>query len=269
MMDSSLSPVTLKKLSLARFRSLVAAHRDKPLLRAAATACAKFLRAYNNEANWSFVDNGEQYALHTILQRHAGCVFDAGAHVGKWALMAHALDPARPIHAFEISPVTFRHLSDNLVGITTCVLNNVGLSDYEGERDLHYYPESPDRSSLVEQPDGFEKVTQRVRAITGDAYIQSRGIAEIAFLKVDVEGHEMAVLTGFQHSIELGQIAAIQFEHGPAHVLSRHFLGDFVQFLVVRKYELFRIFPAHLEPLLYDYAIAETFGLANYLAVRL
>jgi len=46
----------------------------------------------------------------------------------------------------------------------------------------------------------------------------------------------------------------MQFDHGQAHVLSRHFVGDFVEFLSQRKYEVFRIFPGNLEPLLYDYA---------------
>lgn len=251
-----------------RLRGLIATYRDNLVLRAASMVASKYLRAYNNEANWSFQYNGEQDALRLILQRHSGCLLDVGANVGEWALMAHALDPARPIHAFEISPATFQFLSSRLAKVANCVVNNVGLSDDEGTIDLYYYPDSPDRSSLLKQPDGLRKETQRVRVITGDAYIRSRGIDEVAFLKIDVEGHEMATLQGFRGSIEAGLISAIQFEHGPAHVLSRHFLGDFVDFLSQRRYEVFRIFPGKLEPLLYDYSISETYGAGNYLAVR-
>jgi len=263
-----MQPTKISIFSRPRLRGLIAAHRDNLLLHAAATVAAKYLRAYSNEANWSFEYNGEQHALRVMLEAHAGCLLDVGANVGEWALMAHTLDPARPIHAFEISPTTFQSLSDKLAGIPNCVLNNLGLSDSERELDLHYYPDSPDRSSLLKQSDGFRKDTERVRVITGDAYIRSHGIDGIAFLKIDVEGHEMAVLEGFRDSIDSGQISAIQFEHGPAHVLSRHFLGDFVEFLSQRRYELFRIFPGNLEPLLYDYATSETCGPGNYLAVR-
>ncbi len=195
------------------------------MLRIAAALAAKYLRAFNNEANWSFTFNGEQDALRLMLRKHPGCVIDVGANVGEWTLMAHALDRSRRIYAFEISPTTFQILSRRLATIDNCVVTNVGLSNSAREVELQYYPDSPDRSSLLTLSDGFHKEVERVRVIPGDAYLQSHSIDRVAYLKIDVEGHEMAVLQGFSRSIEAGKIAAIQFEHGPATILSRHYLA--------------------------------------------
>jgi hypothetical protein len=127
-----------------RLRGFVAAHRDNLVFRAVARAADKYLRAYNNESNWAFRYNGEENALREILCLYEGCVFDVGANVGHWTRMARQLDAKRPIHAFEISPSTFRTLASNLSGLSGCVLNNIGLSDREGELNLQYYPSSPD-----------------------------------------------------------------------------------------------------------------------------
>lgn len=251
-----------------RFRGLVASHRSNMLMRIAATVAEKYLRAYNNEANWSFRFNGEQDALSVMLRKHAGCLIDVGANVGDWTLMAHAIDPSRPIHAFEVSPTTFQLLSARLSTVDKCVANNVGLSNKSDELELQYYPDSPDRSTLLRLSDRLRKETERVRVISGDDYIESHGIEKVAYLKIDVEGHEMAVIEGFERSIGCGKIAVIQFEHGPAAVLSRQLLGDFVEYLAARRYEVFRIFPGNCEPLVYDYATSETFAPINYLAIR-
>jgi FkbM family methyltransferase len=250
----------------ACLRGLVAAYRDNVIFRGVATLAEKYLRAFNNEANWAFCYNGEQWALQQILDHHEGCLFDVGANVGAWTLMAHRIDSSRTIHAFEISPLTFQSLAQNVIGLDNCVLNAIGLSDQEGELKLQYYLDSPDRSSLIALPDNFVKETQKVRVLAGDAYISAHAIDKIAFLKIDVEGHEMAVLKGLRETLETGQIAAIQFEHGPAHVLSHHSLGDFDAFLSKHNYDLFRIFPRKLEPFHYNYT--ENYGPGNYLAIR-
>jgi hypothetical protein len=46
-------------------------------------------------------------------------------------------------------------------------------------------------------------------------------------LKIDIEGMETEVLHGFEAILNAGLIQAVQFEHGPYHIVARHFLGDF------------------------------------------
>lgn len=251
-----------------RLRSMIAANRRNPLLRAVAAASVKYLRAYNNELNWSVGINGERSALKSVLADNPGCIIDVGANIGQWATMVRSFDQDRPIHCFEISPVTFGALQKRASKLGNCVLNQIGLSDRENELELNYYPDSPDRSSVIRQPDGFRKETQKVRVTTGDAYVRDAGIDAIAFLKIDVEGHELAVLAGFDQSLRSGRIAAVQFEHGPAHVISRHFLADFVSFFEARSYAVMEIFPNAMSPLNYSHETSENFTGRNYLAVR-
>jgi hypothetical protein len=116
--------------------------------------------------------------------------------------------------------------------------------------------------------DGFRKEKITVSVIPGDEYISQRGIRDIAFLKLDVEGMEMDVLQGLSSSLQAGIIQAIQFEHGPAHALTHHLLKDFLELLESYSYTVFKIFPKTFVKVDYDPERDESFVGQNLLAVR-
>ena len=68
--------------------------------------------------------NGERFVLERLDPE---VVFDVGANVGQWALMASAACPRAQIHCFEIVPDTFEKLK--AVTRPNVTLNNFGLSD--------------------------------------------------------------------------------------------------------------------------------------------
>lgn len=249
-----------------QIKAMIARHRDNPLLDLLARAAERYLRAYRNELNWSVEHNGESTALAAMLALHEGAILDVGANIGQWARMAQSLAPDRDIHCFEIAPATFRLLGERIRRTDNIHLVPLGLSSREEILTLYHYPDSPDRSSVVAQDDTFAKQAIEARVTTGDKYVSEHGLDRICYLKIDVEGHEMEVLRGFGETLRERRIAAVQFEHGPAHIASRHFLRDFVAFFAAFGYRVHEIYPGALPPLAYSPETSESFTGRNYLA---
>src|SRR5262249_27912733 len=85
-------------------------------------------------------------------------------------------------------------------------VEQVALSDQEGETTLRVLTEALGRSTiepenllLDEDPSPRETVTVRMRTL--DSY----GLDPVGFMKVDVEGHELAVLRGAKHTLQTYQ----------------------------------------------------------------
>ena len=99
-----------------------------------------------------------------------------------------------------------------------------------------------DRSAITDKVLEVEvSDTERVRVRTLDSFCAAKGIEHIDFLKLDVEGHEVAVLRGAQTTLDRGAISMIQFELGPANIYSRTYFYNFWSMLS-DKYDLFESF---------------------------
>ena len=251
-----------------KLRAEISSNREALPFRVMARAAEKYLRAFNNQQNWDVRANGEAYALRTITTAVAGDVFDVGANEGQWASLALPMIGDRRLHCFEPLPPAFHKIERKFAGLQNVTLNNVGLGREQGSAELNFYPDCSDRTSAYEMNDGFKKERVTASFLRGDDYVETRQVEQIAFLKIDVEGMEMDVLAGFETTLRRGAIKGIQFEHGPAHVVSRHFLKDFVDFLEPLQYAIFRSYPNALKALEYDFRFDETFVGQNFVAMR-
>lgn len=105
-----------------------------------------------------------------------------------------------------------------------------------------------------------------VEVSTLDAAAADLGIGRIDLLKIDVEGHELAVLEGDRGLLDAAKVGAVQFEFGERNLASRTFLRAFFR-LLGSGFRFFRVTPGGLRALEYTPA-AEVFVLeSNYLAV--
>jgi FkbM family methyltransferase len=133
----------------------------------------------------------EVSALVSALVRPGDTVFDVGANAGYFSLLARDLG-ARAF-AFEPNPVALRLLRRSVAadgrGVTVIAS---ACSDRDGTATL--YPHSIDNTGMssVTKP-GARKI--RVATVALDGFAESRGLAP-ALLKIDVEGHELAVIAG-------------------------------------------------------------------------
>ncbi len=197
----------------------------------------------------------------------ATVIFDVGANAGDWTTQAAHLWPTANIHAFEPSVAMYRKLEKTTAELNvTCVRSAV--SDHVGEAVLHGVLSQSGLSSLYERDlstHGMSMTEQEVVAlVTIDEYCIDNNIAHIDVLKIDAEGHDLAVLVGSAGMLAEGRIGFVQFEFGGANIDSRTFLRDFIN-LLGPSHDIFRLLVDGLEKVIYSER-EEVFITANYLA---
>jgi FkbM family methyltransferase len=152
--------------------------------------------------------------------KQGGIALDIGANVGTYA---HVLENAgaTQVHAFEPLPSTFQILSKNVAACTKVILRNAAMSDAVGTSLFTDLPGNHATNHLV-----ISQGTQPcivVQTDTIDNYCNQSGIDRIAFLKLDVEGAEPAVLRGARQMLSERRIDAAMIEIVPSNLVARGF----------------------------------------------
>jgi FkbM family methyltransferase len=194
-------------------------------------------------------------------------IVDVGAHYGNYARAALAAFNGRArIECFEPDPANYDTLTERLGTKARC--HSIGLSDTPGMAQLF----ANDKNCPSLHPDIFTDTgfpathSTEVEVDTLDRVMERLGIGRVDLLKLDVEGHELAVLRGAARLLAEGRVRVIQFEFGECNIASRTYLRDFRDLLP--DHRLFRISPRGLRPL--DYGPnCEVFLLeTNYVAAH-
>lgn len=221
--------------------------------------------------------NGEWWLQQRILglsssgqQTH---VVDVGANVGLWsAAMLRAAQRAGRIddidlHAFEPSSYTFARLSEALAREYSVTLRQIALGERFGSSTLHVVAPGAGTNSLHEQPGVLDcATTEEVATTTLDAYIDQAGLDRITLVKIDTEGHDLAVLRGAQRSLAEQRIVIAQFEYNHRWVFAHSFLRDAFDLLEPLGYRLGKLTPRGVEFYPRWDADLETFVESNYIA---
>ncbi|MFB9312319.1 FkbM family methyltransferase [Nocardioides plantarum] len=141
-----------------------------------------------------------------------GCVaVDAGANAGLYAYWIAR--NAATVHAFEPQPRVFDRLRASAPGNVTC--HNVALSDARGTAQLHIPATGNGEASLHELGRETEVVDVPTRTL------DSFNLNGVGFLKIDVEGHEEALLRGAMQTIRDSRPAVfieIEERHNPGGI---------------------------------------------------
>lgn len=247
----------------------IALHRRTLFVRQFANRCLQFIMSFEN-FDYDSRTNGEFNVLKCLADKSADIrtILDVGANTGDWSLTAHNIFPDAEIHCFEIMGPTCEELSNNVRQEENIIVNDFGLLDKNGDVLVKHYPGHSELSSVIDYPHNAEHVMTNARVATGDSYAKEHGINHIDFLKIDVEGSENLVLTGFSETINQKRVDIIQFEYGLVNILTKFLLIDFYRFLQPRGYSIGRIYPNYVEFRDYVPLRDETFLGPNYLAVR-
>jgi FkbM family methyltransferase len=229
-------------------------------------------------------ESGEIWALQNVIKPALAAVdspivFDVGANIGEYSLLVKRELPAAKVFAFEPALATYQELSKTLAqsdGRADLRACNFGFSDTERELELFSYTVEGNEVSLLASidrrlPTQAVRVevehSENIQVRTVDGFCAAEDIQRIDLLKLDVEGHELAVLRGARTMLDRGAIQIIQFEFGPANIYSRTFFYDFWT-LLAGQFDIFRIVANGIAPITYYGEHREVFLTTNYLALR-
>jgi FkbM family methyltransferase len=138
------------------------------------------------------------------LVRPGDVVVDVGANIGLFTyFLSRLVSDGGVVHGIEPVPVTYDILVSNVrgIGLRNVHLWNVAASDHEGPGWMEV-PTYPGRSRrnfyrAAVVPDGrpTQSLAYRVRLTCLDT-LSGVGDRPASFVKIDVEGHELAVIAG-------------------------------------------------------------------------
>ena len=203
-------------------------HRNNKFLQILDKFSTTYHFIYEN-LNYNCEHNGELFLLNKLNNsNNLDCLFDVGANIGSYSLLARDINKKCSIFAFEPVPDTFIELQKTVLNKDIKTFN-FALGNDLGQKEMLVSKDSKlstlllDNSNLANKDD-CKYVS--VKIVTGDEFLKNKyELSRISLLKIDTEGYESEVLKGFRGIIS--RVNVIQFEYGKANLLSKYFLKDY------------------------------------------
>ncbi len=157
------------------------------------------------------------------MVRDSTVIFDVGANVGLYSLLAASSNGKATVHAFEPTPILASAVAENarLNGLKNIVINQMAVSETNGEVFLNFCAGRD--GSITNEGMNFvtsEKLQaegEAVESVALDSYCQKHGINSIDLMKMDIEGGESSALLGAQELLKRGAIKCILLELVESH----------------------------------------------------
>ncbi len=135
----------------------------------------------------------EYWLLPRLSRRDANAV-DVGGNTGLYAFYLSKL--VKVVHVFEPNPICLERLER--IRRRNMVIHDVALSDHHGEATMRFDPNNDGVGTIEERNRldnnaGIKSVVQRTVKICP---LDDLNLSNVAFMKIDVEGHEPSVLRG-------------------------------------------------------------------------
>ena len=156
--------------------------------------------------------------IRKVLPGHAmTTIFDVGANVGQSTLSYAAAAPSARIHSFEPVPRSYAGLLERTAKIGQISCWNMALGAARGRARMTGRETSTGNKILAAPAPGTIEITVE----TGAAFCAWQETDKISFLKIDTEGHDLAVLQGFGETlrqVDFVQVEAAMNPYNTTHV---------------------------------------------------
>lgn len=137
--------------------------------------------------------------INLIVQPGDVCL-DVGANIGWYTtLLQKIVGTGGAVHAFEPVPGVFEKLVRNVrlnEPPQNVAVNNLALGNTDKIVELNIFANMPEGHHSIATFDNTEYESFPCRMITLDSYVAENKIAEVNFVKMDIEGAEMMMLEG-------------------------------------------------------------------------
>src|SRR5262245_40139430 len=144
-------------------------------------------------------------------------VWDVGANKGFYScLLSEVTGRAGAVFAFEPNPDLFHEFECQLVACeaTNVRLLHVALSNVDGTAEMLVNQRRPSLSHIVDRTatrSEDERIVS-VSTLRGDSVLKQGVARQPAFIKLDVEGHELSALRGMQKVLSSSELRAVLCE---------------------------------------------------------
>ena len=202
----------------ARLRSILRGHHDVALTRVRTADGLLVDLDIDNFLDWAVLDHGyyEREVLDAILVdlTDDGVLWDVGANIGLHALTARHFRPRATVVAFEPAPHTASRLVANAdLNRADVRIVTSALADHSGVAELSLATRgNTGLTSLRPWPDVTYETTIVCSCIRADDLVHSGTVPAPSVVKLDVEGFELEVLSGFGNLLAAPELRTIVFE---------------------------------------------------------
>jgi len=187
------------------------------------------------------------------LAPHAAIIFDIGANVGLYSLLAAAVNPVSHIHAFEPTPEIGEAFRENirLNDMQNIFMNALGVGNSSGQAFLQRFMGGEDIY------DGMNFISKRkvestdipINVVTIADYCRQNGVTCIDLMKMDIEGGEYDALLGAKKLLESQAIGCIFLELVESHAKRfGHSTVEIKRLLTNAGYQIFTLHSGKLAP---------------------
>ena len=203
-----------------------------------------------------------------LLGDKPGVFIDIGANRGDYVSEVLKRSPLVECHLFEPSSACADNLRTQFSASKSIHINQFALSDQTMRANLFAPGHGSAYASLSDRRMTHHNINmhplEEVSIVRFDSYWEDG--RQIDYVKIDVEGHEMAVLNGFGAIIS--RVRLIQYEFGSAHIDTRMFFQDFWYFFAQHGFDIFRITPGGPRRVKAYKDRDECFSTTNYIALN-
>ncbi|MHA7775265.1 FkbM family methyltransferase [Roseibium sp. M-1] len=224
---------------------------------------------------------GKGWGAHTVAsevrqifnladQKKISLVVDIGGNKGSYTNAILETSPDIRVIIFEPSVTNLKILREEFTG-RQVTIEPFALSSKNGTATLFFDKPGSGLASLTKRNLDHHSIdfssSSTVQTLRFEDYWRDDlGRAEIDVCKIDVEGHELDVLSGFGEAMQ--HINLIQFEFGGTNIDTRVFFRDFWNFFTEHRFEIYRLTPfGHTKIKRYKEDL-EVFLISNFVAKR-